>query len=103
MHPCQSDAALSTLCGSQGVTVFRGMAKRDPRPARGAIGINLFIGIATVVALTVAVWCPSALAQQSTQDLATAAQNPIAATYSLPLQNNTYLEWARTTTKRRTC
>ena len=28
--------------------------------------------------------------QQSTQDLATAAQNPIAAMYSLPFQNNTY-------------
>src|SRR5208283_453761 len=52
--------------------------------------INLFIGIATVVALTVAFWCPAALAQQSTQDLATAAQNPIAAMYSLPFQNNTY-------------
>jgi len=32
----------------------------------------------------------SALAQQSTQDLTTAAQNPIAAMYSLPFQNNTY-------------
>jgi hypothetical protein len=58
--------------------------------SRGAIGINLLIGISTVVALTVAVWRPSALAQQSTQDLATAAQNPIAAMYSLPFQNNAY-------------
>jgi len=55
-----------------------------------AIGINLFIGFATLVALSVAFWCPAALAQQSTQDLATAAQNPIAAMYSLPFQNNTY-------------
>lgn len=29
-------------------------------------------------------------AQQSTRDLAAAAQNPIAAMYSLPFQNNTY-------------
>jgi hypothetical protein len=39
--------------------------------------------IATIVALTVAFWCQSALAQRSTQDLAAAAQNPIAAMYSL--------------------
>jgi hypothetical protein len=39
--------------------------------------------IATIVALTVAFWCRSALAQQSTQDLAAAAQNPIAAMYNL--------------------
>jgi hypothetical protein len=30
-------------------------------------------------------------AQQSEADLAAAAQNPVAAMYSLPLQNNTYL------------
>jgi hypothetical protein len=30
----------------------------------------------------------AALAQQSTQDLAEAAQNPVAAMISLPLQNN---------------
>jgi hypothetical protein len=42
------------------------------------------------VAFTVAVWRAPARAQQSTQDLATAAQNPIAAMYSLPFQNNTY-------------
>ena len=34
----------------------------------------------------------AALAQQSTQDLAEAAQNPIAAMISLPLQNNIYGE-----------
>ena len=34
----------------------------------------------------------TALAQQSTQDLAEAAQNPIAAMISLPLQNNIYGE-----------
>src|SRR5215469_12974960 len=32
----------------------------------------------------------SARAQQSTQDLAEAAQNPVAAMYSLPFQNNIY-------------
>ena len=31
-----------------------------------------------------------ARAQQSTQDLAAAAQNPVAAMYSLPFQNNIY-------------
>ena len=31
-----------------------------------------------------------AAAQQSTEDLAAAAQNPIAAMYSLPFQNNTF-------------
>jgi len=55
-----------------------------------ATGINVFIGIATVLALSVAVWRPSALAQQSTQDLAVAAQNPIANMSSLPFQNNTF-------------
>ena len=55
-----------------------------------AIGINLIVGIATVVALIVGFWGAPAFAQKSTQDLATAAQNPIAAMYSLPLQNNTY-------------
>jgi hypothetical protein len=34
--------------------------------------------------------CGRAGAQQSTQDLAAAAQNPIAAMYSLPFLNNTY-------------
>ena len=52
--------------------------------------INLLIGLATVLAVTVAFGRAPALAQQSTQDLATAAQNPIAAMYSLPFQNNTY-------------
>jgi hypothetical protein len=54
------------------------------------IGINLFVGIAAVVVFTVVLLRPSALAQQSTEDLAAAAQNPIAAMYSLPFQNNTY-------------
>ena len=31
-------------------------------------------------------------AQQSASDLAAAAQNPVAAMYSLPLQNNTYFD-----------
>jgi hypothetical protein len=55
-----------------------------------ATGINLFIAIATVMTSIVAVWCPLALAQQYTQDLAAAAQNPVAAMYSLPLQNSTF-------------
>jgi hypothetical protein len=55
-----------------------------------AIGINSLIGVAAVVASIVAFSGASARAQQSTQDLATAAQNPIAAMYSLPFQNNTY-------------
>jgi hypothetical protein len=33
---------------------------------------------------------PAAAAQQSDTDLAAAAQNPVAATYSLPFQNNTF-------------
>jgi hypothetical protein len=33
---------------------------------------------------------PSVAAQQSNADLAAAAQNPVAATYSLPFQNNTF-------------
>ena len=40
--------------------------------------------------LALAVMCGRAGAQQSTQDLAAAAQNPIAAMYSLPFLNNTY-------------
>jgi len=44
----------------------------------------LFIGIVSVVAFTAAILWPSALAQQSPQDLAVAAQNPIAAMDSLP-------------------
>ena len=55
-----------------------------------AFGINVLIGIAAAVMLAGAMWHRPAFAQQSTQDLATAAQNPIAAMYSLPLQNNTY-------------
>jgi hypothetical protein len=56
----------------------------------GASGINFFIGIASLVAFIVGILCPSALAQQPTEDLAAAAQSPIAAMYSLPFQNNTY-------------
>jgi hypothetical protein len=33
---------------------------------------------------------PNVAAQQSDTDLAAAAQNPVAATYSLPFQNNTF-------------
>lgn len=40
--------------------------------------------------LALAIMYERAGAQQSTQDLAAAAQNPIAAMYSLPFQNNTY-------------
>jgi hypothetical protein len=40
--------------------------------------------------LALAIMYGRAVAQQSTQDLAAAAQNPIAAMYSLPFQNNTY-------------
>jgi hypothetical protein len=43
------------------------------------------------VILTLAIWRQPALAQQSAQDLAVAAQNPIAAMYSLPFQNNAFL------------
>jgi len=46
-------------------------------------------GLAVLLALTAST---AALAQQSTQDLAEAAQNPIAAMISLPLQNNIYGE-----------
>lgn len=68
--------------------MFHGLAKADPRPLRMPIGINSVIAIAMVMALTVAVWRPSALAQQSAQDLAVAAQNSIAAMYSLLFQNS---------------
>ena len=40
--------------------------------------------------LTAAGLCQRAGAQESTQDLAAAAQNPVAAMYSLPFQNNIY-------------
>ena len=40
--------------------------------------------------LALAVMCGRVGAQQSTQDLAAAAQNPIAAMYNLPFLNNTY-------------
>jgi len=50
--------------------------------------INLVI--AGFVVLTAAGLCHRAVAQASTQDLAAAAQNPVAAMYSLPFQNNIY-------------
>ena len=50
--------------------------------------INLVI--AGSVALTAAGLCQPAGAQQSTQDLAVASQNPVAAMYSLPFENNIY-------------
>jgi hypothetical protein len=55
-----------------------------PRPA-----FYSTIRLAAMLALTAST---AALAQQSTQDLAEAAQNPIAAMISLPLQNNIYGE-----------
>ena len=46
-----------------------------------ALGLALMLVLATNVGVR---------AQQSTQDLAAAAQNPVAAMYSLPFQNNIY-------------
>jgi hypothetical protein len=51
--------------------------------------IGAALHLAPVAGLAVMPGCGTALAQQS-PDLATAAQNPIAAMYSLPFQNNTY-------------
>ena len=48
--------------------------------------IRLLLGLSLISAVTIA----PANAQQSEADLAAAAQNPVAAMYSLPLQNNTY-------------
>ena len=52
-------------------------------------GFSPTFGVALTLSLTAST---AALAQQSTQDLAEAAQNPIAAMISLPLQNNIYGE-----------
>ena len=46
--------------------------------------------IAATCVLADALLVRPAAAQQSTEDLAAAAQNPIAAMYSLPFQNNTF-------------
>src|SRR5689334_22858068 len=46
-----------------------------------ALGLAIMLVLATNVGVR---------AQQSTQDLAVAAQNPVAAMYSLPFQNNIY-------------
>ena len=46
--------------------------------------------IAATCVLVDALLVRPAAAQQSTEDLAAAAQNPIAAMYSLPFQNNTF-------------
>ena len=43
-----------------------------------------------LAALLVPMVAAGARAQQSTQDLDSAAQNPVAAMYSLPFQNNIY-------------
>ncbi|MGH7195101.1 MAG: neuromedin U [Candidatus Saccharimonadales bacterium] len=53
--------------------------------------INFAVGHLLVpAALALAAVCARAGAQQSTQDLAAAAQNPVAAMYSLPFQKNIY-------------
>jgi hypothetical protein len=47
--------------------------------------------LAGLLTVLLAISCvPSAVAQQSDADLAAAAQNPVAATYSLPFQNNVF-------------
>jgi hypothetical protein len=51
------------------------------------IAAELFLAVAFCVT---AFGCGSLHAQQSTESLAAAAQNPVAAMYSLPFQNNTY-------------
>jgi hypothetical protein len=50
--------------------------------------IRCILGTATILLV---LGCVSARAQESAEALAAAAQNPVAAMYSLPLQNNTYL------------
>jgi hypothetical protein len=65
-----------------------------PRKAQGTAAIRirrravLLLGIAAVVCLRSA----AVRAQQSTEALAAAAQNPVAAMISLPFQNNTFFD-----------
>src|SRR5262244_953449 len=49
-------------------------------------------GLAAGGIFTVCTGLASTQAQQSTEELAAAAQNPVAAMYSLPFQNNTYFD-----------
>ena len=53
-------------------------------------GLRTLRHVAAIAALTLALMFGQAVAEQSTEDLATASQNPVAAMYSLPFQNNIY-------------
>jgi hypothetical protein len=52
--------------------------------------MKLHVRVLLATALQMALATAGVRAQQSTQDLAAAAQNPVAAMYSLPFQNNIY-------------
>ena len=63
-------------------------AHNQPNASRNKIPHSIFrLAVTAMLVLTASA---SVRAQQSTQDLAVAAQNPIAAMYSLPFQNNIY-------------
>src|ERR1041384_5909651 len=63
------------------------MTKWEPYLAAGSRKI---LCLGATVGLTLALLLGQAVAEQSTEDLAAAAQNPVAAMYSLPFQNNIY-------------
>src|SRR5215469_10849909 len=75
------------LCSRGNVRSSRARRQENAEMPRSAFWRTF--GLAVLLALTAST---AALAQQSTQDLAEAAQNPIAAMISLPLQNNIYGE-----------
>ena len=55
-----------------------------------AADLRKILYLGATVGLTLALMFGRAVAEQSTEDLAAAAQNPVAAMYSLPFQNNIY-------------
>jgi len=55
-----------------------------------AADLRTILYLGATVGLTLALMFGRAVAEQSTEDLAAAAQNPVAAMYSLPFQNNIY-------------
>jgi hypothetical protein len=70
------------------VSLSRKIIMRGCRYCRRSLSWAL--AVYAIISIDVGVASAQDASDQSTQSLAAAAQNPVAATYSLPLQNNTY-------------